>query len=293
MTKTLLMIVNPKAGKTKSSQPLFDVAAHFSESGYLVSIRCTQEPGHATFLAETEGGGFDVVVCCGGDGTLSETASGLMRLETPPPLGYIPCGSTNDFAASLGLSDDPLSVARAITASRGVKLDIGELNGRPFIYVASFGAFTRVSYAASQSVKNDLGHLAYFLEGVKDLSSLRPYHARVEAGEEVFEGDYLFGAVSNSTSIGGVMKLPAEKVTLDDGQFELMLVRVPTTMQELQDLIRGLLVQESRESIIFRHIRSATVRTAESYPWTLDGEFCEGKGLIEIRNLPQRLTFLI
>ena len=145
--------------------PLFEAVAHFGEEGYLVSVRQTLHPGHATELAEAEGGQFDRVVCFGGDGTLNEVVNGLMRLPSPPPLGYIPGGSTNDFAASLELSADPLQTARRITASPGKPLDVGLYNGRPFVYVASFGAFTRVSYSAPQSIKNDLGHLAYLLGG--------------------------------------------------------------------------------------------------------------------------------
>ena len=179
MANTLLFIVNPRAGRTRSTAPLFDAVAHFCASGYLVDLRLTQAREDATRLARELGGKFDAVVCCGGDGTLNETVTGLMDLPSPPPLGYIPAGSTNDFAASLHLPDQPLEAARVITASGGRPLDVGSFNGRPFIYVASFGAFTRASYSAPQNVKNDLGHLAYILEGVKDLSTLRPYRASV------------------------------------------------------------------------------------------------------------------
>ena len=175
MANTLLFIVNPRAGRTRSTAPLFDAVAHFCASGYLVDLRLTQAREDATRLARELGGKFDAVVCCGGDGTLNETVTGLMDLPSPPSLGYIPAGSTNDFAASLHLPDQPLEAARVITASGGRPLDVGSFNGRPFIYVASFGAFTRASYSAPQNVKNDLGHLAYILEGVKDLSTLRPY----------------------------------------------------------------------------------------------------------------------
>ena len=163
MAKTLLLIVNPRAGRTRSMAPLFEAVSHFSEEGYLVSVRQTRHAGHAAEIVEEEGASFDRIVCCGGDGTLNETVSGVMRLSDPPPLGYIPSGSTNDFAASLELSPDALQTAKRITASQGRALDVGSFNGRPFVYVASFGAFTRASYSAPQSIKNDLGHLAYIL----------------------------------------------------------------------------------------------------------------------------------
>ena len=294
MAKTLLFIVNPRAGRTRSSAPLFEAAAHFCEAGYLVSVRQTQRQGHAAELAEEEGGNFDRVVCCGGDGTLNETVSGLMRLAAPPPLGYIPGGSTNDFAASLGLPGDALEAARRITASEGRLLDVGSFNGRPFVYIASFGAFTRASYSAPQSVKNDLGHLAYLLEGVKDLSTLRPYRATVTAGEEAFDGGFRFGAVTNSMSVGGLMKLQPDKVVLDDGLFELLLVPNPTNAAELQALIRSLVLQDFEGGgVVFRHASDITVETPEGFPWTLDGEYGSGTEQVEIKNLHQRLKFLI
>lgn len=294
MAQTLLFIVNPRAGRTRSMAPLFEAVAHFGEEGYLVSVRQTQHPGHATELVEAEGGQFDRVVCFGGDGTLNEVVNGLMRLPVPPPLGYIPGGSTNDFAASLELSADPLQTARRITASPGKPLDVGLYNGRPFVYVASFGAFTRAAYSAPQSIKNDLGHLAYLLEGVKDLSTLRPYRATVAAGEEVFDGSFLFGAVTNATSVGGLMKLQKEKVVLDDGLFELLLIPNPTNAVELQALIRSLVLQDfDGAGVIFRHVSAVTVETPEGFPWTLDGEYGSGAEKVEIQNLRQRLTFLL
>ena len=172
--KKLLMIVNPRAGKTKPAGPLFGAAAALSEKGYLLSVRPTKGQGHARAIAAVEGAKFDVVVAVGGDGTLNEVAAGLMTLSSPPPLGYFPQGSTNDFAASLKISGDPEEAVQAVLRAQPRQLDVGMWNERSFVYVASFGAFTRSSYSAPQSVKNALGHLAYILEGVKDLDTLRP-----------------------------------------------------------------------------------------------------------------------
>lgn len=294
MASTLLFIVNPRAGRTRSTAPLFDAVAHFCASGYLVDLRLTQAREDATRLARELGGKFDAVVCCGGDGTLNETVTGLMDLPSPPPLGYIPAGSTNDFAASLHLPDQPLEAARIITASGGRPLDVGSFNGRPFIYVASFGAFTRASYSAPQNVKNDLGHLAYILEGVKDLSTLRPYRASVATEEECFDGEFLFGAVTNATSVGGLVKLKEDQVCLDDGLFELLLIPNPKSIADLQGLARSLLLQDfTGGGVIFRHVHTLTVQTPEDLPWALDGEFDPGGAQVEIHNLHRRLTFLI
>lgn len=294
MANTLLFIVNPRAGRTRSTAPLFDAVAHFCASGYLVDLRLTQAREDATRLARELGGKFDAVVCCGGDGTLNETVTGLMDLQSPPPLGYIPAGSTNDFAASLHLPDQPLEAARVITASGGRPLDVGSFNGRPFIYVASFGAFTRASYSAPQNVKNDLGHLAYILEGVKDLSTLRPYRASVATEEECFDGEFLFGAVTNATSVGGLVKLKEDQVCLDDGLFELLLIPNPKSIADLQGLARSLLLQDfTGGGVIFRHVHTLTVQTPEDLPWALDGEFDPGGAQVEIHSLHRRLTFLI
>ena len=294
MASTLLFIVNPRAGRTRSTAPLFDAVAHFCASGYLVDLRLTQAREDATRLARELGGKFDAVVCCGGDGTLNETVTGLMDLPSPPPLGYIPAGSTNDFAASLHLPDQPLEAARVITASGGRPLDVGSFNGRPFIYVASFGAFTRASYSAPQNVKNDLGHLAYILEGVKDLSTLRPYRASVATEEECFDGEFLFGAVTNAISVGGLVKLKEDQVCLDDGLFELLLIPNPKSIADLQGLARSLLLQDfTGGGVIFRHVHTLTVQTPEDLPWALDGEFDPGGAQVEIHNLHRRLTFLI
>ena len=294
MANTLLFIVNPRAGRTRSTAPLFDAVAHFCASGYLVDLQLTQAREDATRLARELGGKFDAVVCCGGDGTLNETVTGLMDLPSPPPLGYIPAGSTNDFAASLHLPDQPLEAARVITASGGRPLDVGSFNGRPFIYVASFGAFTRASYSAPQNVKNDLGHLAYILEGVKDLSTLRPYRASVATEEECFDGEFLFGAVTNATSVGGLVKLKEDQVCLDDGLFELLLIPNPKSIADLQGLARSLLLQDfTGGGVIFRHVHTLTVQTPEDLPWALDGEFDPGGAQVEIHSLHRRLTFLI
>ena len=294
MANTLLFIVNPRAGRTRSTAPLFDAVAHFCASGYLVDLRLTQAREDATRLARELGGKFDAVVCCGGDGTLNETVTGLMDLQSPPPLGYIPAGSTNDFAASLHLPDQPLEAARVITASGGRPLDVGSFNGRPFIYVASFGAFTRASYSAPQNVKNDLGHLAYILEGVKDLSTLRPYRASVATEEECFDGEFLFGAVTNATSVGGLVKLKEDQVCLDDGLFELLLIPNPKSIADLQGLARSLLLQDfTGGGVIFRHVHTLTVQTPEDLPWALDGECDPGGAQVEIHSLHRRLTFLI
>lgn len=286
MEKKLLFIVNPRAGRTKSKGPLFDAAAIYSEAGYLVSVRNTRRRGDATRLAEQYGAEYDLVVCHGGDGTLNETVNGLMRLPAAqrPQVSYLPGGSTNDFAASLNISFEPAVAAQSAMRMQPRRLDVGKFGPRHFVYVASFGAFTRTAYTVPQDVKNVFGHFAYILEGVRDLDTLRPYRMRLTADGEVFDGEFLFGAVSNSTSIAGMMKLPAENVGFNDGMFELLLVPVPKTPGQLQSITRALLYQELNDSegLFFRHVKSVTAETEENIPWTLDGEYVPGAPRIEI-----------
>ena len=292
--KKLLMIVNPRAGRNKSRGPLYDAAAIFSGNGYLVKIHNTVAPGDARDCARREGGHYDAVVAVGGDGTLNEVVTGLMKLDAPPALGYLPQGSTNDFAASLHLSQDPAEAAMTVAQSPGRRLDIGQWNRRYFVYVASFGAFTRSSYSAPQNVKNALGHFAYLLEGVKDLDSLRPYPIRLTADGESLDGEYLFGAVCNTLSIGGIVKLTPEQVALDDGQFELLLVPNPRTPADLQDLMVSFMNQDyAGKGLVFRHASSIHVESDEVLPWSLDGEYAPGVPSVDITNRPRALSMLL
>ena len=291
--KKLLFIVNPRAGKTKSRAPLFDAAAEFSHAGYLVNIFVTEAGGQARDMAARCGGDYDLIVCAGGDGTLNETLSGVMQLPQRPPLGYLPCGSTNDFAASLHLPTAMDEAARAAVCGTPYPLDVGRHNDRYFAYVASFGAFTRSSYSATQAAKNALGHFAYILEGLGDLDSLRPYRCAVEADGERFEGEFIFGAVCNSTSLGGLVKLDPACVRMDDGMFELLLLRMPKTALDLQNLINVMTrMQYDYPGVILRHVRHVTVTTDEELPWSLDGEYCPSAPRVEIENLPAAVQLM-
>ena len=292
MAKKLLFIVNPKAGRRRPRDIFFTIFSIFSEAGYLICLRQTQGPGDAERIAREEAGEYDLVVCYGGDGTLSQTVNGLLTLSDPPPVGYIAGGSTNDFAASLRLPQDPAMAAWSIVADPVRRIDTGRFNDARFVYVASFGAFTKASYSAPQTIKNELGHLAYILEGVRDLPSLRFPPARVEADGEVFEGRFLFGAVANATSIGGLIKLSPETVVLDDGRFELLLVPEPKSVAALNDMVKTLVLQDfsGSQGLILRHVSHVTVDTEEALAWSLDGEGTPPVAHVEIENLCRGLT---
>lgn len=292
--KKALMIVNPRAGRKRSHAPFFEAAAELSEAGYLVHIHRTTGSGDATRTAEEMGPGMDLVVCAGGDGTLNETLAGLMALEKKPLLGYLPAGSTNDFAASLHLSSDPVEAARTAVSGTPTPIDVGWHNGRYFSYVASFGAFTKASYSAPQSVKNTLGHLAYILQGIGSLDSLRPYHMTVEADGEHFEGDFIFGGICNSTSLGGVVKLDPAQVEMSDGLFEMLLLQMPHSASDFQTLVSALLkMQYDVPGVILRHVERVHITTADDIPWSLDGEFAPSAPVVEIRNLHNAVQLML
>ena len=290
--KRILLIINPIAGKLSTKASRFRMAELFRKNGYQVDMKSTKAKGHATQLVLEHALDNDIIVCCGGDGTLNEVISGVMQLGVQIPVGYIPAGTTNDFATSLNLSSQIEVAAQTIMAGHKKTLDIGSFNDkRYFNYIASFGAFTGTSYSTPQSSKNMIGHLAYVLEGVKDIPSIHPYHVRVEANGEVYEDDYVFGAVSNSTSIGGIVKLDADQVDLNDGLLELILVKNPKTPLDLHKIILFLSKKENNnDTIVFLKTAEATFTMQEPISWTIDGEYEPGGTSIKIKNIPNAIT---
>ncbi len=286
----LLFLMNPNAGQRKVNRVLPEIISIFNESGYEVTVFVTTGPGSGVGIVESRARDYDLIVCAGGDGTLNETISGVLRSGADCPIGYIPCGSTNDFAATLKLSTDVLRAARDIVEGEDRRYDVGMFNGRFFSYVASFGAFTRVSYATPQNMKNLLGHLAYVLSGIQELPQIRNIPMTLELDGELVEGAYLFGAVSNSTSVGGVLTLNPRLVDLRDGKFEVTLIRMPKDMAELAACVAALQNQTCDcAAITFRSVSSLTIRQDPAVDWTLDGERAEGAETIHIENLPRAI----
>ena len=276
--KKMLFIVNPISGQKKAVKFLPEIISLFNRANYEVITYMTGDRGDATRMAALRGGDVDLVVCCGGDGTFNETITGLLENNIHVPVGYIPSGSTNDFAASMKLSTNPLKATQDIIEGKPFCYDVGKFGKRYFSYVASFGAFTQASYTTPQSIKNILGHTAYVLSGISELSQIRKEHVRMEIDGEIVEDDYLFGAISNSTSVGGILTLDPSLVDMGDGLFEILLVRAPRNLLEITECLQGLQAQDYRNCsmITFRSARRVRILASSDMPWTLDGEREEG-----------------
>lgn len=289
--KKLLFIFNPHAGKGAIRGHLPGVLDTFTKAGYLVTAYPTQSKADATRAAAELGGRFDRVVCCGGDGTLSETIAGLLTLDPRPVLGYLPAGTTNDFSRNLNLPKTLKEAAHTAVTGPVRKCDVGAFNGKTFIYVAAFGAFTDVSYDTPQEFKNAFGHLAYVLEGVTRLGSIQSYQLEITHDQGTLEGEFIYGMVSNTVSVGGFKGLPANEVKLDDGLFEVVLVKRPKALQELQSIIKVLLQQKAVDggAVVTFHTARLRVACQEALPWTLDGEYGGDPQITEIENNRQAI----
>jgi len=292
MNKRLLLIVNPCAGQRKIRSRLTEVIEIFNRSCYTVITHITAGFEDATQAVLRYADEVELVVCCGGDGTFNETISGILKCGKNLPVGYIPAGSTNDFASNLHLSADILQAARDIMDGETLPLDVGCFGERYFSYIASFGIFTKTSYSTPQSLKNTLGHAAYILNGIQELSQLKSHSLRIELPDgKTIEDKFIFGAISNSISVGGIMKLSQEHVDLSDGKLELLLIREPKDLRELADCVRAIQKQTyDSEIITLLSTPSAQIYAPEDMDWTLDGEKANGQTCVEVHCLHNAIT---
>ncbi len=293
--KKALLIINPFAGKKRVRSALFDIIEILSRGGYTVTVRLTEYSGHATEIAkEVRPCDFDIIVCSGGDGTLNETVSGVLSAKSSIPIGYIPSGSTNDFANTLGLSKDIKTAAEDIIRGRVLPIDIGLFGGRFFLYVASFGIFTKASYSTDQSAKNLLGNAAYVLEGIKDLGDVHEYQMNISADGKMIDDTFIFGAISNSTSLGGIITIDPADVCLDDGLFEYLFVKKP---RNIADLIRAMNAISSydyeSEQLYFGSAKELTVKCRDAINWSLDGECASAGNEIVVTNLHHAVNIIL
>lgn len=294
MKKKLLFILNPHSGKAQIKNKLLEIVDIMVKANYEVTVYPTQAQGDARCKVQREAQDYDLVVCSGGDGTLDEAVSGMMLCEKKVPLGYIPAGSTNDFAASLKIPNQMSKAAEIAVNGKPFPCDVGYFNGDSFIYIAAFGLFTDVSYQTNQELKNVLGHAAYILEGAKRLYDIKSYHMRVEYGDEVVEDDFIYGMITNSNSVGGFKNIAGKNVQLDDGVFEVTLIKMPKNPVELNEIIFNLTSRKDETDLIYS-LKTDSIRffAQDVTPWTLDGEFGGNHKEVEIRNCHKALEIMV
>lgn len=292
--KKLIFIYNPKAGKGQIRGNLLDILDIFVGAGYEVNVRPTQYAGEAVKLAARKTGKYDLVVCCGGDGTLDEVVTGIMKSGRKKPIGYIPAGSTNDFANSLHIPKNMKQSAEVAIKGEPFACDVGAFNDNFFVYIAAFGLFTEVSYETKQELKNVLGHMAYILEGMKKLTNIKSYHMKITAEETVIEDDFLYGMITNSVSVGGFKGITGKFVDLSDGVFEVTLVKRPKNLEDLNRILGALTMKDidAAQMYCFKTSR-LTVEAQEEVAWTLDGEYGGRHRAVAIENRKQALDIMV
>lgn len=290
----LMLIINPVAGRGAYKINLPDALLTLDKGGYRTTLFFTADRGDATEFVRREGSAYDVVVCIGGDGTLSEVVAGLMKLEKRPRLGYFPMGTSNDVATTLGLpKNDVVAAAECLVNGNPHAFDVGGFDDKYFAYIAAFGAFTDVSYATPQDQKRALGHLAYVLQGAASLGKIEPIHAVVECDEGILEGDYIYGSLSNSTSVAGIVRLSEELVSLGDGQSELVLLKDPKTVAGYGEIMENVINQHyDSENLIITHTKNVRFHFDKPVPWTRDGEEGGSYQDVELCNYKAAVDFI-
>lgn len=293
----IMMIVNPYSGKGKAKEMLCDIISLFGTHEYIITVYVTSSERRSSYFAETYGADYGLAVCIGGDGTLSDTVNGIMRLpyEKRPAIGYIPMGTANDVATTLRLPSDPKKAVMAVAHGSPVAFDIGQIGEDTFFtYIAAFGAFTEVSYETPQNIKNSLGHLAYVLGGIGSLATIKEHHVKIEYDGGELEGDYIFGGVTNTTSVAGIVKFGPDDVKLGDGLFEVILVKKPVSLPDLSKTVTAILNQDIvSDSVTMLHTSRIKFTFDEPVKWTRDGEAGGEYKELEIRNCREAVKIIL
>lgn len=295
MSKKLLLVMNPVAGTKSANKSLVEILSIFSQHDYNCQVQMTSELLNAEKVVLQFGAKKDLIVCIGGDGTFNEVISGCLKLKTHPLVGYIPTGSTNDFAAGMKISTDPIVAAHRIVNGEPVDIDVGLFNGRVFVYTASFGAFTKASYNTSRELKNSLGHLAYLFEGAKEIADIKSFHIKLETEDRSIADDFIFGAICNSKRLGGgLIHFSDNQVNLNDGLFEVLLIKPPQNLSEFMQIVLDLNAGKFDGSMFeFFSANKLTVYQSDGVDWTVDGEYQKGNAVINIESLQSAISLLV
>lgn len=296
LRKKLLFIYNPCSGTGKVKNWLVDIIILLSKADYEVTVYPTQYAKDATHRIEQGVSDFDLLVCSGGDGTLDEVVNGIIKSGVKTPLGYIPAGTVNDFARSLNISTDIITATNNIISGEDFKCDVGSFNNQYFTYVAAFGLFTSVPFTTEQTLKNTLGKLAYFLEGVKQITELPSYRLRIEGDTFTVTDEYLFGMVTNSSSVAGIKTKLLNTSEFDDGLFEVTLVKMPKTLAEMNEIAKVLLTGDTTGTFgVIQTFKTSNLKITSDneISWTLDGEAGGIHKEVNILNHKQVLTLRI
>ena len=291
--KKMLFIYNPRSGKGLIKENLSDILNIFCANGYHVDVRVTQRQLDAKAYVEKYGFVYDRIVCSGGDGTINEVITGMMELDEKPILGYIPAGSTNDFSIGMKIPKKMVEAAEIAVKGMPVAVDIGGFNNKKFIYIAAFGIFTDVSYMTSQDMKNVLGHSAYVIEGIKKLTSIKPYHMKISFNGKTIEDDFIYGMVTNAVSVGGFKGITGKSIVLDDGLFEVTLIKTIKNPLELQGVLTNLIGLDMKsDSIISFKTSRLKIESDEKVPWVIDGEYGGSPKKVMIKNYSQAIQIM-
>ena len=294
MSKELLLVMNPVAGTKSANKFLVKIVSLFSERDFACQVQMTSESTNAEKIVLQYGAEKDLIVCIGGDGTFNEVVSGCLKSKIHPMIGYIPTGSTNDFAVGMNILLDPIKAVNNILRFKPITIDVGLFNGRAFAYTACFGAFTKASYNTSRELKNSLGYFAYILEGAKEISDIKSFHIQMESEHRCLEGKFIFGAVCNSKRLGGgLIHFSNNQVDMNDGLFEVLLVRQPKNLSEFMQIVFGLNTEKYDGPMFeFFSTDKLTVLSDGDVDWTIDGEHQKGDALVEIKNIQSAVSLL-
>lgn len=292
--KKALFVVNPHAGKGLIKNHLLTIVDILTKAGYVVTVYTTQCQGDAIQLIKNRDREYELVVCSGGDGTLDEIVTGMIQSGFQTKIGYIPAGSTNDFANSLKIPSTMKKAAEIVAADHTFACDVGIFNEDVFVYVAAFGIFTEVSYGTPQEMKNMLGHTAYILEGIKQIQNIKSYHMKVTSDDFTMEGDFIYGMVTNSYSIGGIRNITGKDVALNDGLFEVTLIKRPNNLMELNKTLAALVSDKIDAECMYSFKTSSLVfESQEEVAWTLDGEFGGNHTRVELANKQEAINIIV